>query len=179
VCAAARQQIETPRLIGHRVTEDDFEYLAKTDSDWRIQEHVYGKVQTREESRLHLERCLRRWDQSGYGLWIFTTKHAETIGHADLFPSPESPGNLEIGWVVLPELWNNGYATEMAIACLGVAFDDLQASRVVANAQARNTGSRHVMDKCGMTPESEYIYRDGSPSVRYSIDRKTWTARTR
>lgn len=58
---------------------------------------------------------------------------------------------VEVGYVVAPEHWNRGYATEVLRACIDALFA-LGFSRVTAGYFEGNIASRRVMEKCGMRP---------------------------
>ena len=47
--------------------------------------------------------------------------------------------------------WNKGYATEGSRALINMGFTDLGIERVFGHTMAVNTGSRRVMEKCGLT----------------------------
>ena len=62
-------------------------------------------------------------------------------------------GAMEIGYLIRPELWNRGYATEMLQAVLP-ALHGRGFSRVIAGYFEENPASGRVMEKAGMHPLS-------------------------
>jgi len=56
----------------------------------------------------------------------------------------------EIGWVLHSDHWGRGFASEAARQGLELAFNQLQAHRVVAFCNVNNNASRRVMEKIGM-----------------------------
>jgi len=146
--------IKTKHLTGRRIQQDDLEYVVETDSDIRIQRWLFGRVQTREESRERLDRWMQHWHDAGFGFWLFSDADNAIVGHGGLFRSPREQGEIEVGYVIKPDHWGHGFATEITRASLEVGFD-LGLRRIIGIAQVGNLPSRRVMEKCGMVFEAE------------------------
>jgi RimJ/RimL family protein N-acetyltransferase len=73
---------------------------------------------------------------------------------------------IELGWVIVPERWGQGLATEVARASLGVVFGPLALEEVIAYTQPDNFASRRVMEKSGFWFERE-IRLEGERFVFY------------
>ncbi len=58
-------------------------------------------------------------------------------------------GAIELGYVIAPDCWGQGYATEMLQAVMPALLDS-GFSAVLTGAFAENTASIRVMEKCGM-----------------------------
>jgi RimJ/RimL family protein N-acetyltransferase len=159
--------VETQRLTGRRVQLDDLDYVLETDSDIRIQRWLFGTVQTSEQSKERHLRWVRHWDEAGFGFWIFRDAGAAIVGHGGLFQSPREEGEIEVGYVLKPASWGQGFATEITQVSLDVGFG-LGLRRIIGIAQAANAASRRVMEKCGMIFEVETASPDGTNGVRYS-----------
>lgn len=59
----------------------------------------------------------------------------------------------EIGYILHPDHWGTGLATEAAERLIQHGFEDLGLNRIYARADTRNQASRRVMEKAGMTYE--------------------------
>ncbi len=59
----------------------------------------------------------------------------------------------EIGYSILSDLWNKGFATEVADALCGYAFDRIKVQRVYAKVLPQNTASARVLLKLGFELE--------------------------
>jgi len=70
-----------------------------------------------------------------------------------------SSDSAEVGYVLNPEYWGKGIATEALTRILHYAFHDLKLHRVEAKYIEGNERSRRVMEKVGMTFEE--IMREG------------------
>jgi len=161
--------VKTQHLTGRRVQQGDFKYVRESDSDIRIQRWLFGKVQTEEESRERYARWMREWDEAGFGFWIFSDAHDTIVGHGGIFRSPREEGEIEVGYVIKPDHWGHGFATEITRVSLEVGFE-FGLQRIIGIAQAPNMASRRVMEKCGMVFEAEMASPDGINGVRYAIE---------
>lgn len=61
--------------------------------------------------------------------------------------------NAELGYWIGKEYWNNGYATEAAVAVVNYGFRELGLQRIYAHCISRNPSSSKVLSKLDMTHE--------------------------
>ena len=96
--------------------------------------------------------------------------------------SLESRGTdrLSLGFVVAPEYWNKGLATEAARAMVKAGFSLTPAVEILASASIENPASRRVLDKCGF--ELVSTGPRGAParggfieSHNFRLTRRVWT----
>lgn len=57
---------------------------------------------------------------------------------------------VEIGWRIASPHWGKGYATEGALKCLEVGFNEFSLGEIVSIAVKNNYKSHNVMNKIGM-----------------------------
>lgn len=76
----------------------------------------------------------------------------ELIGSIGLSVNKEHE-KAELGYWIGKPFWNQGYATEAAMAMLKFGFEDLELGRIHAHYFARNPASGKVMEKLGMQHE--------------------------
>ncbi len=96
---------------------------------------------------------------AGWYGW-YAIRRATTDGPAILVASggylgpPTLDGTVEIGYSVVPEYRNHGYATELVSALTNRALALLVAGvrRVVAEVDDQNSASRKVLMRCGFDP---------------------------
>lgn len=81
------------------------------------------------------------------------------IGDIAIWLEDGSDEKAEIGWVLDPVAGGHGFATEAAIAMLGVAFDHYGLHRVFAQMDSRNTASAKLSERIGMRQEA-HLRRD-------------------
>jgi RimJ/RimL family protein N-acetyltransferase len=85
----------------------------------------------------------------------------------------------EIGYILHPDIWGQGYGTEIVRELIRHGFEDLGYERIFARADERNTPSWRVMEKAGMFREAlmrhDMIIR-GEPvnHYLYAIVKSDW-----
>ena len=109
------------------------------------------------------------WQRNGFGLWLLRDRRTgEMVGRGGLqHTSATGEQEVEIGWTIVPERWRQGLATELALACVEIAFEDLGLASVIAYTRPDNIASRRVMDKAGLVYEREFTDRHGLTEVLY------------
>jgi RimJ/RimL family protein N-acetyltransferase len=91
----------------------------------------------------------------------------------------EGPREVELGYAIAPEMWDQGFATEAAQIMIDTVFTLTPATRIVANARVSNIGSRAVLDKTGFTYVDTGLdplpARGGlHPCDRFELTRAAW-----
>ena len=84
----------------------------------------------------------------------------------------------EIGWLLRPDVWGHGFATEAARACVDWGFRNLDVPYVTAMIGPENLRSIRVAARLGMTPLRADVLLDEPVDV-YSISREEWAATRR
>lgn len=80
----------------------------------------------------------------------------------------------EIAYIVNPQYWGKGFATEVAKLLIGYGFTHLNLHRIVATCDPRNISSSRVLEKVGFVKEGrmreDLLIKDGwRDSLLYSI----------
>jgi ribosomal-protein-alanine N-acetyltransferase len=73
------------------------------------------------------------------------------IGDMGFIGGPDATGTVEIGYSIIPEYRNHGYATEMAQTLIRWAFQQQGIKVIIASCLADNIGSIKVLQKVGMS----------------------------
>jgi RimJ/RimL family protein N-acetyltransferase len=114
----------------------------------------------------------RRWivNKDGVGLGFTETKY---FGEAydDI-----SPTEVEIGWMLSPRFWGQGYATEAGAAIRDEAFVRLSLDTIVAVHHPANSASGRVVEKLGMVFARDVVAGNGWPSRLYRLTRGRWAS---
>ncbi|MEL6327599.1 MAG: GNAT family N-acetyltransferase, partial [Cyanobacteria bacterium J06626_23] len=67
--------------------------------------------------------------------------------------SYDSPTEASLHYEIADEYWNQGYATEAARAAINWGLRQfLNLATILADTHGANTGSRRVLEKCGLRP---------------------------
>lgn len=80
----------------------------------------------------------------------------------------------EVGWVLHPGAWGQGYATEAGSACAQWGFQNLDVPHFTAMVRPDNQRSIAVAQRIGMSPLRPDVLL-GEPVTVYSISREQWT----
>jgi RimJ/RimL family protein N-acetyltransferase len=65
---------------------------------------------------------------------------------------------VEVGWVVVPERWGEGLATELGAAALEHGFGPLGLDRIVVYTLPENARSRRVAEKLGFAYKRDVVH---------------------
>jgi ribosomal-protein-alanine N-acetyltransferase len=84
---------------------------------------------------------------------VIWKENMKMIGTAGFTSIDEKNRCIEVGYVLNPDYWGKGIATEALTAIMNFAFCELEANRVEAKYMVGNEVSLRVMEKCGMTHE--------------------------
>ena len=94
----------------------------------------------------------QEWQKQSPRFYEFAiTLAGRQIGAVSLYLEEEEPAG-ELGWILQKSYWRQGFATEAALAVREFARG-LGLRRLTAHCDARNTASRRVMEKIGMSLE--------------------------
>ncbi|MET1016928.1 MAG: GNAT family protein [Leifsonia flava] len=113
---------------------------------------------------------------------LFGDGDGRVVGDVMLRLSDAGNADVEIGWVFHPDYAGRGFATEASAAVLALAFRALDAHRVHAQLDPRNTASAALCERLGMrhegtTRETFYDKGEWSDSAFYGILRSEFDAR--
>lgn len=95
------------------------------------------------------------WYKRGaYFDWAVTlTDSGKMIGTCGFTSFDFENARAEVGYVINPDFWGKGMATEAVSAVIEFAFKEIGANRVEAHFIEGNNASLRVMEKCGMSFE--------------------------
>jgi RimJ/RimL family protein N-acetyltransferase len=159
---------DSARLTFREMSLDDLDDMALLLGDPQVMTY-YPRPKTREESAqwIYWNRGLYR--THGYGLWLLTTADGAFVGDCGLTPQVvDGVTELEVGYHVLPELQNRGYATEAAAASRDFARTVVGATRLIAIIHPDNRPSQRVAEKIGLRPEKRAVVHGGREAVIYA-----------
>jgi [ribosomal protein S5]-alanine N-acetyltransferase len=161
--------IETPRMRGERIGPEHHGLLLALLGDPRVGATL-GGAQSPERVTAYVGFEVARWERDGVGYWMFRDRETgEGVARGGLSRTHVGGRDeVEVGWAVMPDRWGRGYATELGAAAIGVAFDTLGVSDVVAYTLPHNLASRSVMEKLGFGYEREVVHAD-LPHVLYRL----------
>lgn len=146
--------IKTDRLIVKKPTLDDIDNQFLLQSDPDVMQYIAeGKPREIEKVRQLLIKLIAHQEKHGFSLGSVFEKDTGTfVGRAGLIylGIDDTQPEIEIGYALLKEHWNKGYATELAIALIDWGFHNLSVDKLVGVTHPNNVRSRHVLEKAGM-----------------------------
>lgn len=151
---------ETRRLIMGKFTKDDAGLLFRLTGDKRVMRYFPGTLSDHETKQM-LATILNQYEQYGYCFWKLLLKTPRKfIGiagllHQEIDGIPET----EIAYRVMPEYWNNGYATEAAQACKEYAEQVLKKKKLISLIRPDNIASKRVAQKLGARKVKRTVFQ--------------------
>ena len=144
-------KIETKRLSLEDYTVDDFQYfwlLKSSIKVWRYSTFIPYK--NKEQAIDDFKKILDSLNGNPYQFAALRTKEDNRfIGEAGIISLNQQANRCVIGYNLLPDYWNMGFATEITKSLISYAFKNLGVERVEALALSSNLASRKVLHKSG------------------------------
>jgi RimJ/RimL family protein N-acetyltransferase len=151
--------IPTLRLLAEAITPLHFHDLNRLYTEAKVVKTLasVGKPLTEDAVRKQIDQNVSHWQEHGFGYWVFhLKKDGQFVGRGGLtthqFEGKEVVG---LGYAVMPDYWNRGFATEIAAASLEVGFGHLGLAEIWSWALPDNRASQRVMEKLGFRYEQD------------------------
>ncbi|WP_299247559.1 GNAT family N-acetyltransferase [uncultured Aquimarina sp.] len=144
---------QSERLGFRNWTLDDLDALAEMNNDDDVMEFFPFKP-SKEQTKDFIHRMQKMYEKTGFCYFpvdIAATK--EFIGFIGLSEQnyiENKPTFVDIGWRLKKSVWNKGYATEGAKACLDFGFHQIGLTDIYSVASEINIKSEAIMKKIGM-----------------------------
>jgi [ribosomal protein S5]-alanine N-acetyltransferase len=163
--------METASLTGRQLVEDDLPFVMAVWNHERVAPAI-GGARTEQQLRDRISRWTCHWNEHGFGAVLFEERATSLpVGWGGLQHSTIGIGEcLTVGYVLAPDAWGRGLATEIAGASVAHAFGVLDADELYASVLATNKASRRVLEKVGLAVHRE-IDHGGHVEVVYAIGR--------
>jgi ribosomal-protein-alanine N-acetyltransferase len=170
------KNLETERLLLRRVTVDDADEMFLLRSNPDSMKYVPRPLaESREDALQHIAMIDSKIEDNTGINWAITLKgnpkFIGIIGHYRIQPENY---RAEIGYMILPEYYGKGIATEAIKATLAYGFEDMSLHSIEAVIDPENTASERVLQKNGFVKEAhilenEYFGGKFWDTVIYSI----------
>ena len=169
--------ITTARLLLRPFRPDDLDLFVEFFSNEGFIRFSGGNF-TRERVAEFVDKVIR-WDREGLpSQFVVHIQETNTpIGYCGFFHHHvDDWPEIEIGYRLLPDFWNKGYATEAARAVRDRGFTEWKLERLTSLIHPDNVASRRVAEKNGMTLERLTTFK-GFPTQVFAINRARWLER--
>ena len=162
---------ETKRLILREWQDSDLAPFIAMGQDHLVMEHFPGLL-TPEESSAMIDRIKVIFKENGFCFYACELKATrEFVGFIGLsvprFKAHFTPC-VEIGWRIASQHWGKGYATEGALKCLEIGFNEFNLDEIVSIAVKNNYKSHNIMNKIGMQRDisGDFLHPNFAPEHR-------------
>ena len=154
--------LTTARLIAEAITPLHFHDLHRLYTEAKVVKTLasVGKPLTEDAVKETIRQAVEHWQQNGFGYWVFhLKKDGQFVGRGGLtthqFEGKEVVG---LGYAIMPDYWNRGFATEMANASLDVGFGHLGFPEIGSWTLPINLASQRVMEKLGFRYDRDFEF---------------------
>ena len=116
-----------------------------------------------------LTKDIAHWEAHGFGPWSLIDRASGAFAGRGGLCWTQVAGEraIELPWALLPAFWNDGLATEAALAALEAA-GRVGIPEVISLALVENAPSRRVMEKAGLSYVGE-VEHVGLPHALYRV----------
>ncbi|HWJ71107.1 MAG TPA: GNAT family N-acetyltransferase [Sphingobium sp.] len=148
-----------------------------------------GGVRTDDEIAAKFQRNADRWARHGFcGMLLERRSDGLLLGQCGLgrIERDEAPaglrGQMEIGWMLRPDCWGQGYALEAARCVVALAFERYGAATLFGQTSQGNSASLRLMARLGMTRRADLDYVDpiyppgDNPTIIHELSGARWRA---
>jgi [ribosomal protein S5]-alanine N-acetyltransferase len=152
--------LETLRLEMRDFTAEDSDDLFRLNGDPRVMRYIGDGKAVDATRHADIMRRVLRYPRlyPDLGFWYTTRRDTGAfIGWFTLKYCGKS-ADVETGYMLLPEAWGQGYATEGASAMVRYGFDDLGLDRIIGVTHPDNFASQRVLQKAGLADAGWGLY---------------------
>ncbi len=151
-------ELESKRLMMRQLTIDDaeamFSYTSRPENFTFLKRSAHKSIN---ETQEFLKKVETSYCSQTDFIWGICEKDANNlIGTCRLFDLHLDDLRGEVSYMIHPDWWGKGIATEAISTLIQYAFDELGFLRIQGRFVAANLGSERVMQKCGMQYEGTH-----------------------
>lgn len=170
------ESFETPRMSANKISPADFPDLLCMYNNPQVMKTL-GGLRSAEEIQKTLAWNLQQWEDYGHGLWIFRSKINQLfIGRGGLRRIVvDGVEEIEVTYSLMPEFWEQGLGTEIASACVKIAFELLESKHIICTALVGNLASQRIMEKVGFRYEREISHSNFQQVLYRMTETEYWT----
>lgn len=185
--AQTNLSLSNERLSLRQFKEDDWLDVHMYASQEIVCQYQAWGPNTEEDSIGFVKQVMKDASQQPrkrFAFAVITKNNKQMIGAGELTIRDFNNRNGEIAYIVNPDYWGRGIATDVATLLIDFGFTKLHLHRIFATCDPRNIGSSNVLEKVGMTLEGrireDLFIKDGwRDSLLYSVLEHEWEASSR
>lgn len=144
------EQRWTDRLHLRPVTLDDIAAVVAIETDPRAGAHRPGGACSVEEAEQHVRDYVAQWSADGLGYWAVEHR-GRLVGVAGLrFTVFALRDCWSLYYGFAPDVWDRGYATEVATEAVALAIERVPRLPVVARTRPGDVAAQRVAESAGL-----------------------------
>lgn len=171
--------LTSERLVVRRYTADDLDLLVRLHGDPRVMRFTGGTIDRARSEEMLREKILAYYEEHpGLGVWATHERATGAYVGMHLLNHMRGESIVQVGYMLLPECWGRGYATEMAARLLRYGFVELGLPVIHAITDLPHVDSQRVLLKIGLHRAGERVvpaYGD-APLAFFERDAASWLA---
>ena len=145
-------KLTTTRLVLKQISESDWPLFLRLHDEPEVLRYTFDRPSD-DAIRQKFEDRLPFWaigDQHTLCLVIYRADNHQPVGVSGFTPCKDHPGQVEFGYLFLPEHHGKGYATEALQVIVDYALT-LRFNTLTATVTDGNIASCKVLEKCGFS----------------------------
>jgi ribosomal-protein-alanine N-acetyltransferase len=148
--------VETERFLLREFVEADAQGLYELDSDPEVHKYLGNKPISSIEACFDIIQHIRKqYRENGIGRWAIVDKATNAfVGWTGLKYETSIRSDApyhDLGYRIIRKYWNQGIATETAVASLRYGFHQLNLPEIFAAAHLDNLASNKILAKIGFS----------------------------
>lgn len=179
------EHLESERIVLKEMRERDWRDVHKYASQPIVCQYQPWGPNTEIDSKEFVNQVIEDAKLEPRSRFVFTVidkGNNQMIGSGEFNLRDLSNKVGEIAYIINPDVWGKGIATEVAKLLIGFGFKVSRLHRIYATCDPRNSGSIKVLEKIGMTKEGRmredlWIQDGWRDSLLYSILEQEFSTR--
>lgn len=141
-------RISSNKLLFNKLSLNDFHLYSRLVMNEEVMKYITGKALTTAEAEIRFQKAIaagNKSDETGFFI-VKNTANNEFLGVAKLVQIDEN--QFEVGYMLLPEYWGKGYASQMVEYLIKIAYEK-QIVELIGIVDPENPASIRVLTKFG------------------------------
>lgn len=161
------------RILLYELGTADAINFYRLNADSEVLQYTGDQAFASVEDAHHFLEKYQPYETYGFGRWgIKDRKNQTFVGWCGLKYDPDKD-EIDLGFRILKQEWNKGYATEASQLCLVWAFALMKIPKIVGRAHANNSASIHLLEKLGFEYQSSFLV-DNQEWLHYELSNEKY-----
>lgn len=154
--SSAFEPIRTDRLVLRFYRSDDADNLLHYYGRAEVSRYLLNEPWALDDAREAVRARVSRRDLAAGAIALVVEYEGRVIGDVAAWLVEGTEHTAELGWVFSPEFSGQGFAAEAVTALVDLVFSEPRVHRVIAQMDARNSGSARLAQRIGMRQEAHF-----------------------